>query len=95
MARDSKGRYIKDDEEDARNTRFEVFRQIERPITLKTIFVAFLVGWLAVLFSPKLVDRAESLIVDHYCKAHESVIVQEVDDSKSRKNGNSSRSQGF
>jgi hypothetical protein len=95
MARDSKGRYIKDDEEDARNTRFEVFRQIERPITLKTIFVAFLVGWLAVLFSPKLVDKAESLIVDHYCKAHDSERVQVVEDTNGRKNGNSSQPQGF
>jgi len=95
MARDSKGRYSKDDEEDGRNTRYEVLRQIERPITLKTIFVAFLVGWLAVLFSPKLIDKAESLIVDHYCKNHDSVIVEGAEDINSRRNSNSSRPRGF
>ena len=91
MARDSKGKYTRDEEEDGKNTKFEVYKQIERPITLKTIFIAFILGWLAVLFSPKLIDKAESLIVEHYCKNQESVVVEDINSRKDSKTSSQPR----
>ncbi len=60
MKRDSKGKYVRLDEE-------EEIKEFDRPITLRTIFMAIFFGWIEVMLTPRLLTQGETIVKTYYC----------------------------
>jgi hypothetical protein len=80
MNRDSKGRFKtqqKEDNDEPMNENRNI-RLLDRPPTIKILFLVLLVLWVSSLASPRLRTEMDSLIISHYCPSNSTTTSQQT-----------------